>query len=117
MNHIEQTVHLHHNDAVTLGVAFGLDVVDAVGYLLAFGEVVVGTIGIADGNKVRESLQFGGIHLFLVHIDLRIGETFQFAGVVSMLVCNQYFRHLLRLVAKGLEGIHIAADVLAGEDG
>ena len=84
---------------------------------MAFGEVVVGTIGIADGNEVRESLKLHSIHLLLVHIDLRIGETFQFAGVVSMLVCNQYFRHLFRLVAKGLEGIHIATDVLAGING
>ena len=96
--------------------ALGFDVVDAVGYLLAFGEVVVGTVGIADGNEVRQSLQLFGIHLFLVHIDLRIWEAFQLASVVSMLVGNQYLRHLLGLIAKGLEGIHIAADVFAGED-
>ena len=34
-----------------------------------------------------------------------------------MAMGNQNFRHLLRLVTKGLESIHIAADVLAGEDG
>ena len=75
------------------------------------------SVSIADRNEVRESLKFGSVHLLLIHIYLCVGETFQFAGVVSMAMGNQNFRHLLRLVAKSLESIHIAADVLAGEDG
>ena len=34
VKHVEQTVHLYYDDAVALGVALGLDEVDAVGYLL-----------------------------------------------------------------------------------
>ena len=86
VKHVEQTVHLYHDDAVALSMALGLDKVDAVGNLLAFGEVVVGTVGIADWNNVCQSLQLNGIYLFLVHIDFRVGETFQFAAVVSMSV-------------------------------
>ena len=115
MNHVEQTVHLDNDDAVALGVTLGLDVVDAVGYLLAFGEVVVGTIGIGDRHEIRESLKLRSVHLLFVYVDLCIGETLQFASVVSMLVGNQNLCHLLRLVAEVLQGIHIATDVLAGE--
>ena len=31
VNHIEQSIHLYHDDAIALGVTLGLDVVDAVG--------------------------------------------------------------------------------------
>ena len=117
VNHVEQTIHLDNDDTVALGVTLGLDVVDAVGYLLAFGEVVIGTVGIADGDDVRQSLQFSSIYLFLIHINLRVGKTFQFAGMVRMFVGNQNLRHLFWLVAEVLEGIHIATDILAGIDG
>ena len=74
MKHVEQSVIFHHNDAVALGVALGLNQENAVDYLLTLGEIVVRPVCIAHWHKVRETLQLGSIHLVLVHIHLRIGE-------------------------------------------
>ena len=62
VKHVEQTVHLHYDDAVALGMALSLDEVDAVGNLLAFGEVIVGTVGIAAcaaANSVKKETVLG----------------------------------------------------------
>ncbi len=59
VKHVEQSVVFHHDDAVALGVTFGLDEVDAVVDFLTVGEIVVGAVGEGDGHEVRQTLQLG----------------------------------------------------------
>ena len=115
VKHVEQAVVLHHDDAVALGVPFGLDEVDAVVDFLTVREVVIRAVGEADGDEIPKPLELGSVHLVGIDIDLGVGETFQLAAVVGVFVGEQDLGHLLGLVAEGREGLHIAADVLAGE--
>lgn len=59
---------------------------DAVMNLMTLREVVVRAVGEVDGDKVREALQLGSVHLVLIGIDLCIGERAQLAAVVCMFV-------------------------------
>ena len=114
MDHVEKALVLHDDDAVAIGVAFGLDEVYAIGNLLAFREVVVRSVGEADGHEVPKSLEFGGLHLVGINIDLCVGERTQLAAVVGVLVREQDLGDLFGLVAEGGKSLHVAADVLAG---
>ena len=115
MKHVKQSVVFHHDDAVALGVALGLDEVDAVVDFLTVGEVVIRAVGEGDGDEIPKPLELGSVQLVGIDIDLGVGEAFQLAAVVGVFVGEQDLGHLLGLVADGREGLHVAADVLAGE--
>ena len=56
------------------------DVNDAVADLLAFREIIIGTIREVDRNNVFNSLQLISRNLLGIDIDLRIRKRFQLAG-------------------------------------
>ena len=86
--------------AIVLGgvidvAADGADIL-AGGLLLA--EIHLGQDG---RHEVGKSFQLGGVHLVGIDIDFRIGEAFQLAAVVGVLVGEQDLGHLLGFVAEG----------------
>ena len=115
VEHEEQSVALHDDDAVAVGVALGLDEIDAFQDLLALREVIIGAIGERHRDNILNALQLGGGQLIGIDVDLRMGEGAQLAGVVAVPVSQQDLRHLLRLVAQSGKCLHVAADVPAGE--
>lgn len=74
VEHIEQAVVFHDDNAVALGVSFGLDIIDAVSYLLAFREVIIGSVRKFHRDNVGDTLQLTGVQFLLIDIDLCVGE-------------------------------------------
>ena len=56
VEHIEKTAVLNYNNAVALGVTLRLDKINAVLNLLAFGEIIVRTVGKGNGNDIVNTL-------------------------------------------------------------
>ena len=74
VEHIEKPVILNNDNAVAVGVTFSFDEINALGYFLAFGEVVVSAVGEIHGNEIVNALQLRGIQLIAVDVYLRVGE-------------------------------------------
>ena len=98
-------------------MALGLDHVDAVGNLLALGEVVVRPVGEVHGDDVGDILQFVGAQLVGTNVDLGVGEELQAAAVVAVAVGEDDFGHPRGEVAQFGQGVDVVADVLASVGG
>ena len=56
VEHIEKAAVLNYNNAVALGVTLRLDKINAVTDYLAFGEIIVRTVGKGNGNDIVNTL-------------------------------------------------------------
>ena len=96
VQHIELTFIFKNDDTVAFGMAFCFDHEDTIRDILTFREIIIWTICKVYRDDVFNALQFSGVQLFSVDIDLRVRERTKFIGVVVMSVCQQDLCHLLR---------------------
>ena len=112
MEHVAESVVLQDDDAVTFGVALGLDEPKTGSHLLGTGEVLVGFL-IFRTYDVTSLRKVHCVGILRRDIDLGVGKLCDAFGVIAMLVGNEDFGHLLRLVAQCSERRHIVVHLVA----
>ena len=74
LEHIEQSLVLCDDEAVTVSMPLGLDKVNTIGNLLTLWEVVISAISKLYRHDVWNVLEFVCPNFFCIHINLCIGE-------------------------------------------
>ena len=115
MEHVEEAIQLGDDDAVALGVALGLNEPDAVGHLLGTREVLVRLL-VFGADDVPAFRKFHCVGILGRDIHLGVGELCYAVRVVAVLVGDEDFCHLLRLVAQLGERCHIVVHFVTHEE-
>src|SRR5574344_498590 len=107
MHHVEQSINLCYNNAVSICVTFCLNEIYTIYYLLRCREIVVSTIREGCTHNVI-SFQFHGISILCTYINLCIWKSLQYSRMVWMFMSDQYLCDLLWLITQSLECLHIS---------
>ena len=106
MEHEEQIPVLGDDDAVPLGVPLGLYYPYPIGHLLCSGETMIRAVAVGEADDVVP-IQVQRVGILRGYVDLGVREGRYHAGMVVVLVCDQYLGYAVGGVASRPKGIEV----------